>query len=773
MQYPSENEMRQDKVTSQNEQQILRLAAASPTEVNYMKKRITGIGLTFTMLLSLLGTLTFVVPFSYAASSNVLLGKTYTSSTAANASYPDTGSLELTNGAYAGALLSDAAWQARFNVTSYNFTVDLGAPQTFKTFKADFFKYTGASVQTPTQVQFSSSTNNSTWTTACTVSQQGAGVDVVSVPYTCSAASDILARYVKVTITSTASTWSFIDEGEGTPAPLSNAVKLNGTFLQPALGDTWTDAQWDTEYQKMKDVGINQMILQWTADSKSHTTVYPTAALAGYSQNTTNDVVSKTLNKGNIFGVDTYLGLQLNEDWFVKYANDATWLTNEKNLAKSLAADLLAKYGSNVSLKGFYLSFEVDNWNFPTTTEWDRLITFYQTVSDYIKSLSPSMKIMISPFFNTAGGQTTAGWQTMWEYILPTSSLDILALQDGVGAGHAVTADLASWFSATKTAITNAKPAMLLWDDAETFNLDFQPMDESTLVADLNAASPYVTNFLSFSYNHYMSPQQVNPLFYTTYQNYVQSGSLDATVPTAPTGLTASASNSITTQLNWTASTDNTGVVGYKIYRNSELVWTAYTNAVSFTDSQLNPSTLYSYKVQAFDAAGNNSTFSSTVNVTTPAGTSYPTNLAAGKTYTTTMAADASYPDTSSSELTNGLYGTTAYSDAAWQGRNTSTSYSFTIDLGSSKSIKQLESNFLQVKSVYVLLPKTVTFFTSANNITFTQQGVVNKPAVSASDQTKTYKLIDLSGVTGRYVKVQVEPASSAWTFVDEIKVKQ
>ncbi|REE55447.1 F5/8 type C domain-containing protein [Paenibacillus taihuensis] len=737
-----------------------------------MKRSLLSLLTVWMAVLTVAGVLGLPPSKSAAAGTNLLLGKSYSASIAADASYPDTGNAELTNGTYASALLADAAWQGRFNAATYSFTVDLGSAQSFQNFKSDFYKYTGAGVQTPTQVQYSSSTDNVNYTAACTVSQQGSGSDIVSVPYTCSAPSTISARYVRMTVTSAASTWSFIDEWEVTPASLSTAARLNGTFLQPDLANTWTSTQWNTEYQKMIDVGINQMVLQWTANSKSSTTVYPTTALSGYTQNTSSDIVSKVLSQGNTYGVDTYLGLQLNEDWFGKYANDNTWLTNEANLAKTLAGDLYAKYGSNASLKGFYLSFEVDNWNFPTSTEWSRMNTFYQTVAGYIKSLNPSLKVMISPFYNTSGGQTTSGWQTMWEAILPNSSLDILALQDGVGAGHAVTSQLASWFAATKAAITNARPSMALWDDAETFNLDFQPMDLSTLVADMNAAASYVTNYLSFSFNHYISPQQVNPLYYTTYQNYVQSGSMDASAPTTPTGLASSSTTSISTHLSWTASTDGTGVVGYKIYRNNEIVSTSYSAGTTFDDSQLNSSTTYTYKVQAFDAAGNNSAISSQISVTTLAGTSYPTNLASGKTYTTTLAADASYPD-SGGELTNGSFGTTTYSDAAWQGRNTGSTYSFTIDLGSSKSIKEISADFLQVKSVFILLPKSVTFSTSANNTAFTQVGVVNKPAVSSSDQTKTYKVAGLSSVSGRYVKVTVEPASSAWTFIDEIQVRQ
>ncbi|QGQ93909.1 DUF5109 domain-containing protein [Paenibacillus psychroresistens] len=322
--------------------------------------------------------------------------------------------------------------------------------------------------------------------------------------------------------------------------------------------------------------------------------------------------------------------------------------------------------------------------------------------------------------------------------------------------------------------MTVARPTTQLWSDAETFNGDFKPMDLNVLLADMNAAKPYVTKFLSFSFNHYISPQQVNPFYYTTYKNYVNSGVMDSTIPTTPTSLTAVTQNVMTINLNWSAATDNTGVVGYKIYRNSELVWTAYTNGTSFVDTQLNAGTLYSYTIQAFDAAGNNSGQSSSASATTSAATSYPTNLALSKTYTTTIPADTAYPD-SGGELTNGVYdGTIVYQNAAFQGRNTGSLTSFTIDLGTSQSIKELTANFLQIKTGFIFLPNTVTFSVSPNNTTFTQVGsVITKPAVSAADQNKIYRLTNLTGITGRYVKIDLLPGSSAWTFMDEIQVRQ
>ena len=94
----------------------------------------------------------------------------------------------------------------------------------------------------------------------------------------------------------------------------------------------------------------------------------------------------------------------------------------------------------------------------------------------------------------------------------------------------------------------------------------------------------------------------------------------DITPPSTPSNLTAIANSSSTISLSWTASTDNVGVTGYRIYRNSSLI--ATTTSTSYTDSNLSPSTSYTYAVSAYDAAGNESAKSNSVTVTTPANSS-------------------------------------------------------------------------------------------------------------------------------------------------------
>ena len=99
---------------------------------------------------------------------------------------------------------------------------------------------------------------------------------------------------------------------------------------------------------------------------------------------------------------------------------------------------------------------------------------------------------------------------------------------------------------------------------------------------------------------------------------------VDATPPTAPASLVATASSSTQIGLTWTASTDNVGVTGYGVERCTGASCTSFAQigttaaATTFSDSGLTASTSYSYRVRATDAAGNLSTFSNTSSAATP-----------------------------------------------------------------------------------------------------------------------------------------------------------
>lgn len=109
----------------------------------------------------------------------------------------------------------------------------------------------------------------------------------------------------------------------------------------------------------------------------------------------------------------------------------------------------------------------------------------------------------------------------------------------------------------------------------------------------------------------------------------------DTSAPSIPGGLTATVASQTQINLAWGASTDNVGVVGYRIYRNGTQIGTSAGTA--YAASGLTAGTSYSFTVLAYDAAGNTSgqsvaaaaTTQSALDTTAP---SVPGNLVAAAT---------------------------------------------------------------------------------------------------------------------------------------------
>ncbi len=146
---------------------------------------------------------------------------------------------------------------------------------------------------------------------------------------------------------------------------------------------------------------------------------------------------------------------------------------------------------------------------------------------------------------------------------------------------------------------------------------------------------------------------------YVTYTTSVVA--TDTTPPTTPSGLSATAVSTSGINLSWTASTDAVGVTGYKIYRGGVQIGTSATN--SYSDTGLAASTLYSYTVSAYDAAGNNSAPSGSASATTqsPVDTTAPTLSFISASSLTTSGATITWTTNESSD-TQVEYGqTTSY----------------------------------------------------------------------------------------------------------------
>ncbi len=150
-------------------------------------------------------------------------------------------------------------------------------------------------------------------------------------------------------------------------------------------------------------------------------------------------------------------------------------------------------------------------------------------------------------------------------------------------------------------------------------------------------------------------------------------GSTDTEAPTTPTNLSASNTTYNSTDLLWDASTDNIGVTGYDVYQDGAFVTNVLGAAYQATG--LSSNTTYAFYVIARDAAGNSSSVSNTVNVTTDIfidieAPTAPTGLLASNT--TDSSTDLSW-NASSDNI--GVTGYDVYQDGAFVMNVSGTSY--------------------------------------------------------------------------------------------------
>jgi endonuclease I/chitodextrinase len=180
----------------------------------------------------------------------------------------------------------------------------------------------------------------------------------------------------------------------------------------------------------------------------------------------------------------------------------------------------------------------------------------------------------------------------------------------------------------------------------------------------------------------------------------------DTQAPAAPTNLTAANTTETTTDLSWTAATDNVGVTSYTVFNGASQIGT--TSTTNFAVTGLTESTAYTFSVRANDAAGNQSTDSNTVNVTTltPPDTQAPTAptslTAANTTETTTDLSWTAATDNvgvTSYTVFNGAsqIGTTSTTSFAVTGLTESTAYTFSVRANDAAGNQSTDSNSVNV----------------------------------------------------------------------------
>jgi len=251
----------------------------------------------------------------------------------------------------------------------------------------------------------------------------------------------------------------------------------------------------------------------------------------------------------------------------------------------------------------------------------------------------------------------------------------------------------------------------------------------------------------------------------------ITAGTSDTTAPSTPTNLTASGTTQTSTNLSWTASTDNVGVTGYNVYRGTTLLTTV--TGTTYTATGLTASTAYAFTVRARDAAGNLSAASNTANVTTLANTtdttapSTPTLSASGTTQTSTNLSWTVSTDNVGVTGYNVYRGTTLLTTVTGTtytatGLTASTAYSFTVRARDAAGNLSAVSNTVNVTT----LANSVTYCASQGNSTADERigrvqfGTINNASTGTAGY-ENFTSISTNVVRGTSNTITITPT---WT---------
>ena len=409
------------------------------------------------------------------------------------------------------------------------------------------------------------------------------------------------------------------------------APKFNGTFVQSWLSSSWDEEDWADEIAAMEKDGVKYLIVQdlATKNLDGEWTIYYDSALPAFADaDVGTDVLANTLEAVKGTDIQVFVGLT---------AFDNLWstgtLTKEYGQVCDITADMMQEIydnyyaGNEANFYSWYFTMEFSN-NILMQLGMPNIVKGLNVVLDKATAIDSSIPLMMSPFMSNyyTVGKSAALMQ--WMKLFSKGHWrdgDIVAPQDAVGARWLDMKDLVDMWEVYTYALKSCHADVKLWANCENFttavadsfgagilnpekteNIVSVPATLDRFTTQMDIASRYCENIITFSYTHYYSENQVSDAFIKTYHNYVDNGyNLENQAPVM--GELSKSATDDGVELNWEIASDNIGISHYRIMKNGKFLSRAETfdgyHRVSYTD--IGGLLGDRYTIVAVDAAGN------------------------------------------------------------------------------------------------------------------------------------------------------------------------
>lgn len=304
--------------------------------------------------------------------------------------------------------------------------------------------------------------------------------------------------------------------------PKNNGLKITGTFLDEISHDiphqNWGEQEWDQEFQHMKRIGIDTVIMIRSGYRKFIT--FPSKYLLSQGCYMPSvDLLDMYLRLADKYDMKFYFGLYDSGKYWD--TGDLTWEIEDN---KYVIDEVWENYGSkHKSFQGWYISGEISR-------QTKGAIDAFRSMGKQCKDVSGGLPTFISPWIDGKKAVAAAGsslskeeavsvqqhekeWGEIFDGIHDV--VDACAFQDG----HIDYNELDAFFEVNKKLAD--KYGMECWTNAESFDRDmpikFLPIKFDKLRLKLEAAKRQnYDKAITFEFSHFMSPQSA----------YLQAGHL-------------------------------------------------------------------------------------------------------------------------------------------------------------------------------------------------------------------------------------------------------
>lgn len=304
------------------------------------------------------------------------------------------------------------------------------------------------------------------------------------------------------------------------------AAALSGSFIQlTASHGDWDTYDWEELFSCFRRLGLTEIVVQWTVydqvgffESKNY-------------EGVPNPPLETILRLADESGINVFIGLVHDSRYWDKIRLDlpqvSGYLNRLSRRCMAAANELVPRVERHPSFQGWYIAQEIDDINWQRSPEREVLFNFLRGLSENLHKLTAGRAVTLSAFSNAA--TDPVAFEEFWKSLLKAADIDIIFLQDGVGANKLTLDELPFYFAAMERAVKAESRSMQVV--VEIFNQRGGPsLDDGEFRAEpaslvrikqqIQVARLYSPAIMAFSVPDYMSPLG-GPLAGQLYEKYL------------------------------------------------------------------------------------------------------------------------------------------------------------------------------------------------------------------------------------------------------------